>query len=102
VILVAGLVVGGLVSLLLLNTVLAQDAYALHSLQKETATLADSEQALVQQVAQDESPAALATRARELGLVPAPNPVFVRGADGTVLGVATPAEAPAAEGEPAR
>jgi cell division protein FtsB len=95
-VLIALLCVGGLVSLLLLNTVLAQDAYTLHSLQKETAALADTEQALAQQVAQAENPAVLAERARSLGLVPAPNPVFVRGSDGTILGVPTPAVAPAA------
>lgn len=96
IVLIALLCVGGLVSLLLLNTVLAQDAYTLHSLQKETAALADTEQALAQQVAQAENPAVLAERARSLGLVPAPNPVFVRGSDGTILGVPTPAVAPAA------
>lgn len=95
VVLVATLLTGGLVALLLLNTVLAQDAYTLHNLQRETATLADTEQALAQQVAQEASPTVLAERAYSLGLVPAPNPVFVRGSDGTILGVPTPAAPPA-------
>jgi len=85
----------GLIGVLLLNTVVAQDAFAVSALQARSAALADQEQALTQQVAAAESPQRLERRARALGMVPSVNPVFLRLADGKVLGEATPASAPA-------
>ena len=49
-----------------------------------------------------ESPERLAARAREIGLVPGVNPVFLRPADGRILGVPTPARTPAARAGAAR
>jgi hypothetical protein len=80
--------------LLLLNTVLAQDAFVLYDLKKRAAVLADPEQALQQQVAAEAAPHLLASRARKLGMVPAENPVFLRLSDGRILGVPRPATAP--------
>ena len=92
--LVAGLLGGGLISLLLINTALAQGAFVAGDLQTRSASLADREQALEQQVAVLESPSSLAARAEALGMVPSANPVFIRAADGAVLGVPEPAQAP--------
>ena len=46
----------GLLGVLLLNTVVAQDAFAVSALQQKSAALADQEQALIQQVAAADSP----------------------------------------------
>ncbi len=94
VVLVLSLLTAGLLALLLLNTVLAQDSFVLHALEKRTAELADEEQALQQQVAAEAAPQVLAPRARALGMVPSQNPVFLRLADGRILGVPRPAAAP--------
>jgi len=94
VLLVITLLVGGLVTLLLLNTALAQGAFVIHDLESQSAQLADREQALQQEVALEASPARLAKRARQLGMVPSENPVFLRTSDGRVLGVPQPATAP--------
>lgn len=96
VLLVVGLLAGGLLGLLMLNTVLAQDAFVLHDLRTQSSALSDREDALVQQVAAREAPGALAARARALGMVPNPNPAFIRLSDGTVLGKPAPATAPPA------
>jgi hypothetical protein len=76
----------GLLGVLLLNTVVNQDAFAVSALQQKSATLADEEQSLTQQVAAADSPQQLAARAHGLGMVPSVNPVFLRLADGKVLG----------------
>lgn len=94
VLLVAGLLAAGLLGLLLLNTVLAQDAFVVHDLQKQSALLTDREQALQQDVAAEASPERLAARARALGLVPSENPVFLRLTDGRIVGVPAAAKAP--------
>lgn len=94
VLLVAGLLGSGLISLLLINTALAQGAFVAGDLQARSAALADREQALEQQVAALESPSSLASRAEALGMVPSVNPVFIRAADGAVLGVPEAAKAP--------
>jgi cell division protein FtsB len=94
------LVVGlGLVGLLVLNTVVAQDAFTLHDLDRNAAQLAEREQALKREVAALEAPAAVAARATKLGLVPAGDPVFLK-PDGTVLGHPVPATAPPAPPPP--
>lgn len=78
VVLVAGLLAAGLVGLLLLNTMLAQDAFVLHDLQRQTSELTDRQQALEQQVAIAASPQHLSAEARALGMVRSTNPVFLR------------------------
>ena len=50
------------------------------------------EQTLLQQVANEESPESLQKRADQLGMVPVSAPVFLRLADGAVLGTPVPAE----------
>ncbi len=90
---VLGILVGGMVMLLVLNTSLAQGAFEISSLTSTQRGLAVQEQKLVQQVALAEAPEALQEQARKLGMVPVASPVFLRLADGKVLGVPTPAQA---------
>lgn len=92
-IVMGALLAAGLLGLLLLNTTLAQSAFIAHDLQAQTTALADQEQALVQKVAEQESPTVLERRARAIGMVPSSTPVFLRLSDGAVLGVPVPAKA---------
>lgn len=98
---VVGLLLGGMVTLLVLNTTLAQGAFEIGSLTKIQRDLAVNEQRLLQKVARAESPEALQERAERLGMVPATTPVFLRLADRAVLGTPTPAVG-AANPKPAR
>jgi hypothetical protein len=100
VVLVVTLLAAGLVGLLMLNTVLAQDAFVLKDLRRTAAALTDQQQALMQDVAAAASPAELAARARALGMVENRNPVFIRLADAKVLGVPAPAVAAPDVGAP--
>jgi hypothetical protein len=70
VLLLIGLLGGGLVCLLLINTTLAQGAFQIQAMQQKNAALLQQEQALQQQTTQQESPASIAARARELGMQP--------------------------------
>lgn len=85
VLLVVLLLGSGLLALLLLNASLNKGSFKLSKLEKETEELTDQQQALQQQVDGYSAPGALEKRARELGLVPGGNPVFLD-PDGTVRG----------------
>jgi hypothetical protein len=91
---VVGLLVGGLLGLLALNTALAQDAFLLHTLKTEGRELAVREQVLQREVEGLRTPEALAARAAEMGMVPAGPPAFLRLSDGAVIGAPVPGEAP--------
>ena len=91
---VVGILAVGLLGLLLLNTVLAQDAFQLHALQLQSHVLADQEQALQRDVERLQSPASLAQRATALGMVQGGPPAFLRLSDGKVLGAPAPGVAP--------
>jgi hypothetical protein len=93
------LLAGGLLGLLVLNTVLAQDAFRLHALGKEQKALVDREQALEREVETLRTPRNLAERARELGMVQGSTPAFLRLSDGAVLGAEVPAGEDLPEGE---
>jgi hypothetical protein len=84
----------GLLGLLLLNTVLAQDAFRLHALQVQGRVLADQEQGLQRDVERLQSPQSLAARATALNMVPGGPPAFLNLPAGTVSGVAVPGQAP--------
>ena len=86
---------GGLLGLLLLNTLVAQQSFALHDLGKQDRQLAQQEQDLTRDVQDLEAPASLASRAAALHMVPSGSPAFLRLSDGKVLGVAQPGVAPA-------
>jgi hypothetical protein len=66
--LVVGLLGGGLLCLLMINTILATGAFQITALQQGNVTLAQREQALQSQVAAEESPGSLAQRATSLGM----------------------------------
>lgn len=87
------LLVSGLVSLLMLNTAMAEGSFTLGGLQKTSGELADTQNALTQAVDAQRSPANLAARATKLGMVPAESAAFLRLSDGKVLGVASQAKA---------
>jgi hypothetical protein len=94
VVLLGGLLAAGLGGLLYLHTSLAEDSFRLHDLMTRSAVLADREQALEQEVAQEASPTRLAQRAEALGMVRSPNPAFIRLSDGAILGKPKPGVAP--------
>jgi hypothetical protein len=85
---------GGLLTLLLVNTVMAGGSFRLHDLQATSDQLADRQQALRQDIAVQAAPARLAARAKALGMVPSGSPAFLRLSDGKILGVAQAATAP--------
>jgi hypothetical protein len=82
------LLAAGLMSLLLINISMSRASYALHDLQATSGELADTQDALTQQLSGLESPPHLAKRAVAMGMVPAPNAAFLRLSDGKVVGVA--------------
>ena len=86
VVVVVAVLVSGLLGLLLLNTVVAQQAFTVHDLRSSGRVLAEQEQALIKQVEQLQAPEALAKRAGELGMVPGGHPLFLRLEDQQVLG----------------
>lgn len=75
--LVVGLLGGGLVCLLVLNTILASGSFQLTSLQQSNTALAQQEQDLQQQIAQQEAPGTIGAEARNLGMRPVKTPHFV-------------------------
>jgi hypothetical protein len=96
VIFVVSLLAAGLVGLLLLNTELQRGAFQVTALNQQADQLRDQQEQLERQVRTLESPQNLADRSLRMGMVPNPNPVFLRLSDGQVLGV--PAEGKAGTG----
>ncbi|MFI0484531.1 hypothetical protein [Actinomadura sp. 9N215] len=101
VLLIVGLLGGALVSLLLLNTVLAEDAFTLTRLQQNNKRLDQQRQALEEDIARGDSPAQLSNKAKGLGMRPAEDHAFFdtgtgRASGGTIRPV--PPEAAAAAG----
>jgi hypothetical protein len=95
--LVTALVVGGLCTLLALNTASAANELSRHDLAVSDANIAAQVQVLRNDVAASAAPAAVANAAGALGMVPAGNPAFLSIApNGTVYlrGVPGPAAAP--------
>jgi hypothetical protein len=78
VVLVLFLLAAGLMGLLVLNTSLQQGSFALTDLEQQTAALRDRHSELVGDVANRSEPGALASRARQLGMVSGENLRFVR------------------------
>jgi len=89
------LLIAGLGSLLLLNTLLAQGSFTVRDLSVQVSSLQDREQALQQRVATLDAPRRLARQAAALGMVPVVNPAFLRVRDGRVLGLPIVATGPA-------
>ncbi|HEY0486152.1 MAG TPA: hypothetical protein VGD72_07880 [Mycobacteriales bacterium] len=91
VVLVLGLLVAGLVSLLMLNTLVNENSFRIHALQQEQTKLDLRAQQLQREIDNREATPALARAATRLGLVPAGTPAFIELPSGKVLGVPTPA-----------
>ena len=67
----------GLVSLLFVNTLLAQDAFKHSKLQLEARLLTDQREAYIRQLDRISSPMALAAAATEMGMAPSGTPMFL-------------------------
>ena len=84
------LLVAGLVTVLLVQMSLERGAYALQREQSQARVLGEQQQALQEELERLQAPQNLAKKAAEFGMVPAPNPAFLRVRDGKVLGVPAP------------
>ncbi|TDE20919.1 hypothetical protein [Actinomadura sp. 6K520] len=82
VLLIVGLLGGALVSLLLLNTVLAKDAFTLTRLQQSTKQLEQQRQAYEAEIAREGSPEELSNKAKALGMKEAEDPAFFHSGSG--------------------
>lgn len=67
----------GLLILLVVNILLAQDAFTLSELKAEAKIVADQREAINRQIDRASSPSALAKKATELGMRPSESPVFL-------------------------
>ena len=67
----------GLMLLLLINTLLAQDAFELTNLKLEAKLVSDEREAIARQIDDLSSPEALAKSAKALGMKPSVNPTFL-------------------------
>ncbi len=93
-VLLALMLVAGLCALLALNTASAAQELRQRALTDSNAELSDSAQQLTRDLAAEQAPGALASAAAAQGLVPNPNPAFLRlNADGSVTVLGSPAPA---------
>lgn len=76
-IVLVSLLITGLMSLLIINTMLTANSFTLHDLQQQSRALSDREQALSEQLVRTESPESLAARAGALGMVPSATTTFL-------------------------
>jgi hypothetical protein len=67
----------GLLILLAVNILLAQDAFTLSGLKAEAKVVADQREAINRQIEEVSSPEALAAKAQALGMRPSNSPVFL-------------------------
>ena len=86
VMLVVFLLAGGVAGLLAFNTTMQQNAFTATALQHRADALAARQQSLAMDLERLRDPQQLAARAKKIGMVPPPNPAFVRLSDGKVLG----------------
>lgn len=93
-VLVLLLLAGALLTALLVNTSLAQNAFRLNDLATRGKALNQRAEMLQRHVEAAEAPAELSRRAQELGMVPYRNPLFLRLPDGALLGAPTAAAEP--------
>lgn len=83
--LVIGLLGGGLISLLVINTILATGALQITELQKANVQIAQRSQVLQAQIATEQTPAGLYQRARRLGMVEPPLTHFLELKKGRIV-----------------
>ncbi|GAA2407688.1 hypothetical protein GCM10010191_15110 [Actinomadura vinacea] len=86
VLLICGLLGGALVSLLLLNTVLAEDAFTMTRLQQSNKLLGQQREALQEEIAREESPERVAQKAEALGMQRPTRLAFIDGDTGRLIG----------------
>ncbi len=67
----------GVAVLLLINTLLAQDAFELSRLKAESRLVSDQREALARAIERSSSPSALARSATALGMRPSDSPIFL-------------------------
>jgi hypothetical protein len=67
----------GFLALLVINTLLAQDAFVLSELKSDAKMIADQREAISRKMELYSSPQALADRAAQLGMSPSENPTFL-------------------------
>ena len=84
----------GLLALLALNLGLASGSYALHDISARAEVLRAEQSELEERLALEQTPARLAARATELGMVTSGTPAYLRLSDGAIIGEATPAPTP--------
>jgi predicted transcriptional regulator len=77
VIFLATIFTASLLSLLVINTALARDAFVISQLKEQAILITDQREAILQEVAAKSSPDKLAQRASELGMVASSNPRFL-------------------------
>ena len=93
--LVVGLIVGGMFTLLALNTVSAANEVRRHDIAAQDQSVAAQLVQLQNEVRASAGPGNLAAAAAALGMVPAGNPAFLEiGSDGKVRVLGSPAPAP--------
>ncbi|MGA1701914.1 MAG: hypothetical protein ACO4BY_12395, partial [Candidatus Nanopelagicales bacterium] len=80
----------GLVSMLIVNTMLASGAFTVSELQAEKALLLEQEQQLTEEIAIASSPLLLEEKARALGMVPQDAPAFIDLETGEIVGNTVP------------
>ena len=68
----------GVAVLLLINTLLAQDAFELSRLKAESRLVSDQREALARAIERSSSPSALAHSAYVLGMRPSDSPIFLK------------------------
>lgn len=85
---IGALVVGGLLSMLMLNMARAEGSFVLSDLRAEQEALHAQQVTLETEVANLSSPSTLAAKAERLGMVPSPSTATLRLSDSSVFGVA--------------
>jgi hypothetical protein len=84
----------GLVSMLIVNTMLASGAFTVSELQAEKALLLEQEQQLTEEIAIASSPLLLEENVRAMGMVPQDAPAFIDLESGEIMGNTVPQPAP--------
>ena len=93
----AAILVVGLLSLLVINTSLAQGAFEVSALQRDLRGLQEEQTALEEAIAQRSSTIALARAAERLGMVQVRRAPFLRLDDGRIIGRPRPVPDPMSE-----
>jgi hypothetical protein len=98
--LVLVVVIVGVLGILVINTKINENAFRLHDMKAQQGNLDQHEQRLNWEIAEKSDPGNLAAAARQLGLVRADSPAFLRLPDGRSLGVPRPATGPTSAAVP--